>query len=257
MNFPSTVLPEKSWSLSKQILYSVMYESGASFVCGAPDGKVFAVQYPGKPLWLYADENWGKENLLIFFDYIAKTLFDKNSKIQTDGLITSKWAADICPWPAKASWELAAFYLPKPLPHISMQGYSLTYPKKTDIPILSEWIKDFYLTALDTAIENEYIAKAIINSRNFYCLKFDNEDLAAMGMLVPLPYGMCRLNLIYTPPGLRNKGLGKKITAAISYEAQKRGSLPCLYARVDNEPACALYRSLGFVEAGRLMELRF
>lgn len=245
MNCLSIRLPEKSW-----ILYNVMLEPGAQYIYEAPG--VFAVQYLGKPLWLYAEDGVSGDDLRIFLNRISGA----------PGLVASKYAADLCPWPYVKAWELAAFYLPGPFAYnFTASASRLVFPAESDIPVISEWIRDFYKEALDTDIQDAVgTARALITSGNLYCLELlgtetsEPEGIVAMGMLIPLPHNLCRLNLIYTP--YRAKGFGKAITAAIVQQAQNRGQRPVLYARVDNDAAMATYRSLGFIEAGRLTELR-
>ena len=240
MNCQSIKLPEKSW-----LLYNVMLESGVQYVYSTEGA--FAAQYPGKPLWLYASDDLDAKKLSLFFEKIDSTT----------GLITSKRVADICPWPVKASFELAAFYLPDHMTY-SPKG-RLVFPTSSDIPIISKWMKDFYRQALDKDfIYEENTVKAFIDNKKILCLEINGATIAAMGMLIPLPsYGLCRLNLIYTSPALRGRGFGKDMVAAIAMQAQAYGQLPVLYARTNNKAAMGLYNSLGFVEAGRLIELRF
>jgi len=95
-------------------------------------------------------------------------------------------------------------------------------------------------------------AMALISAKKIYCLQN-----YAMGMIVPLSHGMSRLNLIYTAPQYRGQGYGKEIVRALAKRVQDEGLMPVLYARVANKAAMATYQSLGFVEAGRLTEMRF
>ena len=237
-------------SPGNQILYNVMYERGAQFILRSENA--IAAQYPGKPLWLYADENWPAENLRVFFN----ACLQKKNDIK--GLVSSKYAVELCLKDVSAAWEVAAFYLPQPLAYLP-RG-CLIFPSSKDVPMLSGWVKAFYREALDSDFPDTEIIEALVSAKKLYCLNVAGCGLCAMGMQISVDsdtYKMGRLNMIYTPPRYRGQGFGKDVAAAIAIIIQSQGRLPVLYARVKNITAMNLYRSLGFIEAGRLVEVRF
>jgi len=236
-----------------EVIYNVMYEQGAQFLLRTEGA--MAAQYPGKPLWLYADEGFGADNLRVFF---SECLVKEPDLL---GLVAPVWAAEVCVsnFSVVDSWEIAAFYLPQLVNHTNQ--LNLTAPSERDYTTIAAWMKEFYREALsaDYAPEERSVAALVANGR-LYCLEAPVTGICAMGMRIPVQgesYKMGRLNMIYTPPYLRGMGYGKDITAAISALIQSEGRLPVLYARLENENAVRLYRSLGFEEAGRLIEYRF
>ena len=243
----------------QQIIYNVMYERGAQYVLRSESA--IAAQYPGKPLWLYAEEGWGADNLRAFFHACLQ------KKLDLSGLVSSKWAHEICLAglaglagnPLSASWEVAAFYLAQAIEY-RPKG-RLVFPSISDVPTLSEWIGTFYQEALSSEFKpKDRTIEALVAGKKLYCLEHEGIGLCAMGMRVPLEsddYKMGRLNMIYTPAKYRGMGFGKDITAAIAMQVQSQKRLPVLYARLNNKVAINLYRQLGFAEAGRLVEARF
>ena len=264
-----------------------MCEEGAKFIYGAEDGGATAALYPGKPLWMYVRDGWHVENLRNFFTDCARSIsYDVANAANggLNGLITKTWVAEICrgicPNPVVDSWETASLYLDKFIyyrdTHKQLHLASrLVFPNMQDVPVISGWIKEFYREALsidlsgeakgDVSVEfgaepemkpEKKIAKALIGKKMLYCLEVGGIDLTAMAMSVPVSE-MGRLNLIYTPPCYRGQGYGREITASLAARLQKGGKLPVLYVRVKNKAAMKLYQSLGFLEAGRLTELKF
>jgi len=232
-----------------------MLEEGALFSLGSPKEGLYAVQYSGKPLWLYARDDCSVENLRGSFS----ACLDKKNDIS--GLVSTGWAAevcsDLCP-PITASWEIAAFYLPflPDLKHIAKGR--LIFPSLEDATIIDGWIKEFYREALSSEFNaTGKFAIALIKGKKLYGLEVEGLGLAAMGMVIPVNADMGRLNLIYCPPSYRGRGFGKDIVAALAAKLQDWNQLPVLYARVENKIVMDMYKSLGFVEAGRLLELRF
>ena len=244
MNYLSTKLPAKSWNFYDQVLYNIMYEEGALYSVSAPG--IYGIQYPGKPLWLHVDDDLNAEELRVFFGGLKKGL---------TGIVTAKWPAKVCAevFPnIKNVKELAAFYLPSSINH-KPKG-RLVFPISGDIPMLTDWILDFYAAALGVELkEAQTTARVLVEGKRLYCLEVEG-NIVAMGMLIPLANGMCRLNLIYTP--YKGQGYGKDVTAAISAKAQEWAQIPVLYANVDNKVATGIYASLGFMEVGRLVELQ-
>ena len=334
MNYQLTKLPEKSW-----ILYNVMLEGGAQRIYSA--GGIYAVQYPGKPLWMYAED--GRGSLRFFYENIfgglngfngldgldgnagnagnagsvgnARNAGNARKVGKISGLITDKESAAACLWPAVAKWELAALYLPSstaydprahnpgaydprahgpraydsrahdsraydpraydpraydsrahepraydPRAHDST-AYNprgkLVFPSESDTHTVAEWVKNFYQEALDAELGEKNAVKALIDGKKIHCLEAEGRNIVAMGMLIPLPHRLCRLNLIYVPPHQRGRGFGKDITSALAHKAQQLNQMPVLYVRTENKAAMNIYQSLGFIEAGRLMELKF
>lgn len=242
------ILPDK-------ILYNLLYEKGRQFSLLSPDSEALGVMYPGKPLWLYIKDNWRAENVRAFFEDCIEKLGG-----EIPGLVAPAKAAEFCGSlfhrPVTGRWEIAALFMPGPAPY-KPRGKLVSF-NYNDIPAAAKWLTDFYREALDVNLENsENIAKALINGKKIYGLEVQGLGISAMGMIIPLPEGMCRLNLIYTPPMYRGRGFGKDITAFLAAKVQNEEKLPVLYARTASEPAMRLYKSLGFVEAGRLVELRF
>jgi len=115
-----------------------------------------------------------------------------------------------------------------------------------DMELIKKWIKNFYKEALKTQPPNldrppheteEYV--------QLYLWWHENQP-TAMGMI-----NKNRLNLIYTPPPLRNKGYGRAITAALARLVQEKGQTPVLHTKSNNTAAIGLYTSLGFTVQNR------
>ena len=236
----------------QQVLYNVMYEAGANFTLVAANGGAIAVQYAGKPLWLYVDENMARDEVRAFFCQCLEAI-NKPS-----GLITSKQAAKICAdvITPVTSWELEAYYL-----DVLLAPKQLQNPSPEDATLLASWLTAFYKEALLADYKpNQQVVQALINSQRLHIIKTKASATCAMGMYIPITTNyarMGRLNLIYCPPLYRGLGYAKQITAALAYKLQQQGQLPVLYVRANNTKAVNLYRGLGFKLAGELTELRF
>jgi len=234
-----------------KILYNLLFEKTAnSLLFKSKDGCAILSRNPGKPICLYVKEGSDIESVRCFL----WRQFNEGQMQETSGIIGPTWALSCLPIVAKSNWEIAAFFLPKQKVVLgSVQELSYPSNTKVNIEMLAKWIKNFYEEALLHNLEDSVgYATALIRAEKIYTLQ--NH---AMGMIIPLSYGMSRLNLIYTAPEYRGQGYGKEIVLSLAKKVQDEGLLPVLYARVANKAAMATYQSLGFVEAGRLTEMRF
>ncbi|MCL1986783.1 MAG: GNAT family N-acetyltransferase [Firmicutes bacterium] len=259
MNYQSTESPAKLWNLSNQILYNAMYDANPTKFL-AHSSKAIAKFYKGRPLWLYISDDFSTKNIRNFIQNCQNV--HSLHLTEMSGIITSQRAAQVCLefMPTAKYWDIVAMYLPTVISDSNSQN-RLVLPTLSHLPIICSWIKNFYKDALLQSLPTqncERLATALIKGKKIYCLQTPQlTALQAMGMQTPLPNAINRLNLIYVPPESRNKGFAKDIVTLIVNRLQKQGQMPVLYARVDNAPAMQLYKSLGFVEVGRLTELRF
>ncbi|WP_454162783.1 GNAT family N-acetyltransferase [Gordonia iterans] len=60
------------------------------------------------------------------------------------------------------------------------------------------------------------------------------------------PDGWTEISAVCTHPDARGRGLARRLIAAVAHEIRESGDLPFLHTTTDN-PACALYESMGFV----------
>jgi len=235
----------------QQVLYNMLFEEGAEYYHRSADARALAVKFSGKPLWIYAKEGLSEDNLRSFFFSCLK----KDDLLS--GFVAAPWVADICKGlhkPLTAYWEMSAYYIDKNI----NPSHEITWPGYGDFMLIGKWIKAFFTEALDIELNNaEEMGKALIKSRHLYILDIKGIGPVAMGMLIPLPNGMERLNLIYTPEMYRGKGYGKQLTSGLVNKSQLKGKLPVLYAKSANLRAVNMYKSLGFKKAGELVEVRY
>lgn len=226
----------------------------------ARDKFAMMMHSPGRPLWIWLREGWGAGDLRSFFlDNL------REGTVCLPGLVAEREAAHLC-----ADWygqltgleyrmhELVAYYLPV-FAEYAGPGF-LRPAAPEDASFLTGWIADFYRSALKTAPPFEDIGteREVRTEKNNGKLFIWQEcEPVAMGMLCEPNKTTQRLNLIYTRPDRRGQGYGKRITAALAARAQAEERLPVLYTAAGNTAANRLYRSLGFIEAGRLTEVTF
>jgi ribosomal protein S18 acetylase RimI-like enzyme len=69
--------------------------------------------------------------------------------------------------------------------------------------------------------------------------------------------GVARVGPVYTPPGLRGRGYGAAVTAAVSGAIVAAGATAILYTQLDNPTSNALYQRLGYEVVGEGLRYAF
>jgi len=65
-----------------------------------------------------------------------------------------------------------------------------------------------------------------------------------------------RINDVYTPPASRKRGYASALVSALCHNLLQEGLTPVLYADAANPDSNKVYRSIGFMAAGRIAELK-
>ncbi|MCL1878396.1 MAG: GNAT family N-acetyltransferase [Defluviitaleaceae bacterium] len=141
--------------------------------------------------------------------------------------------------------RLDAYFLsPKiSLPVLETSG-ELRVAEAADMPLVREWIEDFYTEILHTE-PPELISRTTESPEPVVLFVWQDVRSVAMGMLAESEKS-CRINLVYVAPEFRGRGYGRAIVAALARKARENKRVPILYAARKNLAAVALYKTLGF-----------
>ena len=84
-----------------------------------------------------------------------------------------------------------------------------------------------------------------------------NGTIAALARVSRPEKGLSYLTSVVTDEAHRGHGYGKALTSSVCADAHERGERVMLYADTSYPPSNALYRAVGFREAGRLIGFDF
>ncbi len=278
--------------MNRRVLYCMLREMLASGHEAYTDGGAAAVVCPGLPMWVYLrDDMSGAEIRSFFYACLREiaTPFDrvvveeKGAEICAEVLERERGCG-------VAASGITAYWLPggdavEKCCHSERGEESPPPPdgflreaNADDGALVTEWLNAFYretfnlelpssLTQINRTkqterfiaplktIQGEAPSSAVPPNPPGKLFIWQDARPVVMAMLCAPRDGMARVNLVYTPPAFRRRGYGAALMRAISKAARGGGNVPVLYTDAANTAANALYKSLGYAEAGRLTRL--
>ncbi len=136
---------------------------------------------------------------------------------------------------------------------------SVRIARSDDRPLLLEWHHAF---ARDAGLPTHSIEESVVEQVAGGALWIWEDagvpvSMAGHATLVPTPMGAVgRIGPVYTPLGLRGRGYGSAVTAAVAAALVPRCHIVMLFADAAKPENNRLYERLGFVEEARIVEVR-
>jgi predicted GNAT family acetyltransferase len=127
-----------------------------------------------------------------------------------------------------------------------------------DVPLLAEWLTAFGAEVdLIVGIDPRAIAERAVAAGTFDLWIADATPVCVVGHRVA--GGVLRVGPVYTPPGHRNRGYGRRLTYEVTAKALTRGDVRrcMLFTDVDNPVSNSIYRQAGYVTRDRHVEIEF
>jgi predicted GNAT family acetyltransferase len=99
-------------------------------------------------------------------------------------------------------------------------------------------------------------AEKLISAGNVYLWEVKGE-IVSMANIAHRSQRHARINGVYTPVSLRKKGYASAVVAGVSSLLHNEGLTPMLYADLKNPSANKIYQKIGYVECGKIADVRF
>ncbi|MCL1884311.1 MAG: GNAT family N-acetyltransferase [Defluviitaleaceae bacterium] len=240
--------------MKKRILYSMCYDMLEQNHIAFKTEAGLAIYCEGMPLWIMPLQGLSSTDARLFFEEFLQN-FSGELTDELIGIVAEKDIALACVGDKKFSdKEIIAYYLEKEV-FCNVSG-ELRAATASDSGLALGWISDFYAETLHAVLPQSTARKGISKASNVKLFLWWDNCPVAMGMISETGE-TCRMNLIYTAPNFRGRGYGRALVSALARRAFEASKVPMLYADSANFKAVGLYNSLGFREAGRLLELTF
>lgn len=128
-----------------------------------------------------------------------------------------------------------------------------------DIPVIAEYTAGFVEDAFGTSSQAENFisyAEDAVSSGNLYFWIVDGIPVS-MASIAHRSARHGRINDVYTPRKYRKQGYASAAVAELSQLLITEGLIPVLYADGKNPDSNKVYQSIGFMESGRIADIKF
>ncbi|MNC51652.1 FR47-like protein [compost metagenome] len=139
-----------------------------------------------------------------------------------------------------------------------VQG-NLVQAETGHIPVIAEFTAGFARDAFGASQPVEHYlphVDAAVRTGNLH-LWMVGDAPVAMAKTVHRSARLCRINDVYTSGEFRKQGYASSLVAELCEQVLAEGLTPVLFADGKNPDSNKVYQSIGFVQAGKIAEIKF
>ncbi|MFC4099272.1 GNAT family N-acetyltransferase [Paenibacillus xanthanilyticus] len=250
--------------LKDEVAYNLLHliaGSETSVRWMAPSGSLIYAQTPGFNGWLWGDQDSGEleEQLAALADAIAQG--DPPPGVTGEARIAERFAklyAARTGGSYRHYMSMEAYSCPIAKPPAGVPGYARS-AVWDDVDTVARWLVGFVADAFGRKSDAESqrpTAESLIRRGELYLWMTDDEPVAMANIAHRSPRH-ARLNSVYTQPDRRGRGYASAVVGELCSLLEMEGLTPTLYADVANPASNKVYRNVGFVSCGQVVELKF
>ncbi|MDR3594488.1 GNAT family N-acetyltransferase [Clostridium sp.] len=226
------------------------------------DNNAIAIQNPGYAMWLWINETLEKSTIDTIINSLCSQLKDNklsaiSGKPEFVKIFAEKYSK-ILGVPNKIALSMESYQCPKVIKPKNVQG-KLIKAKLSNADIVTEFLVGFSFDCFGVqAIKEKQIpiVESMIKSGNLYLWEVDNK-ICGMVNIAHRSKRYARINCVYTSPEQRKRGYASAMVAELSSILIKEGLTPMLYADIKNSNSNKVYKTIGFIESGRIDNIIF
>lgn len=226
------------------------------------DGNLIFAQTPGHHAWIWLNERLAAARIRSLLDGLVEYVRELDLPGVTGapdwiGEVANGYAA-ARGLTAETRMSLIAYHCPNPVPPRGVQGaFRNATPADKEIvaSYLAAFAREAFGVATDAAAQLANAGR-MAEQGSLYLWLADDVPVS-MACIAHRSARHARINAVYTPPEHRNHGYASALVASLCVMLHREHLTPMLYTDADNPVSNKVYRTIGFVECGRLEEIRF
>lgn len=226
------------------------------------DNNAIALQNPGHPMWLWINESLEKPMI----DKIINSLGNKLKEDKLCGIsgkpefvkVFAEQYSKILGASNKISLSMESYECKKAIKPKKVPG-KLIKAELKHLDIVAEFWEGFVFDCFGISVIREKQisgVKSMIEFGNLYLWEVDNT-ICGMVNIAHKSQKYARINNVYTPLEQRKKGYASAMVSEVCSILIKEGLTPMLYADVTNDDSNKVYKTIGFIERGRIDSIAF
>lgn len=214
------------------------------------------------PCWVWTSDAVSKEDVSELCDTFIKTFRDAEklsvvAKPEIVGLLAERYS-EYRNIEYKVNLEMQSHHCPVLITPKALSG-NFDRPNEHELYIIASFLAGFGFDCYgkeSTPDEHLEKAKKLFETGDLYFWR-DNKDIVSMVNIGHRSPRHARINLVYTRPDMRNKGYAANIVFKVCEIIKCEGLTPMLYTDINYPASNKAYKNVGFVECGRVTEIKF
>lgn len=253
------------WFIEEEIQYNLLHriiEYSEAIKIKTPENHLVLAQSKGHNPWLWISQKVDQEKRYELVQHLAKRVKNHDFPgISAEPDTARRFAAEYCKDKGKlyhTYMMLEAYYCPKVLVPVQVEGRQQQADKE-HIPVIAAFMAGFMEDAFGAPEHPEKFisyAEEAVRSENLYLWMLNGEPVS-MAAISHRSARHGRINDVYTPPARRKCGYASALVAGVCAELHREGITPVLYADAKNPVSNKVYKSIGFIGAGQIADIKF
>jgi predicted GNAT family acetyltransferase len=237
-------------------------ESKSSTCLKSSDGTMIFAQSEGHNAWLWITQEAAADKRNAFVQELIDVLEGVTLKgICGEPQSAERFAQVYSKARGTSSYShmnMEAYYCPEVEKPLNVVG-TIHRAAIHQVEIVAEFMAGFsegaYGISVDPASQMG-AAKGAIESGNIYLWTVEGHPVSMANIAHRSPRH-ARINAVYTPSALRKKGYASALVAELCSILETERLVPMLYADLKNPDSNKVYKNIGFVESGKIADIKF
>ncbi|KIL34383.1 hypothetical protein SD71_20380 [Cohnella kolymensis] len=225
------------------------------------DGTMVFAQTPGNNGWLWIADQVADEQRKV----MIKQLIDYLGGTPSPGITGEPRAAEMFAWAFSEvhnveyhSYKLLQAYCCPQIVKANIPG-RIQAAAEQHVETIAEFLAGFLQAAYEETVDpvsQLAVAEGMIKSGNLHLWIVDERPVSMANIAHRAPR-QARINAVYTPASYRKNGYATAIVTGLCAILESESLVPMLYADSQNPDANKIYKKIGFVESGQVLDIRF
>jgi uncharacterized protein len=251
--------------ISDEVQYNLLHritESQSSTCLKTSDGQMIFAQSQGHNAWLWVSRDvtvdQKKVKIRELVDYLkGHPLPGVSGEHQTTQYFAEEYSK-FNDAQYHTHMMMESYFCPSVIKPLNVRG-EINQATRQDVETVAQFMagfsEDAYGVSVDPASQRS-AAEEAVNTGNLYLWTLDGVPVSMANVAHRSPrHG--RINAVFTPSSQRKKGYASAIVAELCLMLVQENLIPMLYADLKNPESNRIYKNVGFMESGQIIDIRF
>jgi predicted GNAT family acetyltransferase len=251
--------------IADEVQYNLIHlicESKSSTCLKDSDETMIYAQSTGHNAWLWSSKDIVEDKKAVLYEELIEFLKETTLPGVSGEPKTTERFAQLYSQANHLQYEstmtIESYFCTDPKKPLNVKG-TMQQATRKNLAIVAEFLAGFSEGAYGVRVNPEakiLDAKRMIETGDLYIWFVDDKPVS-MAYIAHRSARYSRLNAVYTPPSCRKKGYASALVAELCSVLLSEDLVPMLYADLKNPDSNKVYRNIGFVERGKIVDIKF